>query len=593
MSTRTKVAPIETVDPHNRSMERLRPLVHQTQKIERQLTHLDLKAYRSSFLRFKFKDEETERLFYCYAENQSRGIGRVAALATASAIALIAIVEASMQFASDTWHWVLLLRVLSMAINISAYLALRKDTKRGSILRSSQFVLLCSFVAQLVVVTGIIAISAEDRPSETFHDEDDHEGFALLYAPSSMWIVDIELLLLVMLHVTVPVTLIVLRIILIAFFIVVGLVMAFGGSLSFEDTADNLLALFFAALGTLLSTFFIERKLRSGFTRLVNITHDMKRRHQLLNDMLPRNIKKILAADESTQSHFQNGSALENPTASKRSISPIKSFRLPRGVRSIAFSKYKSVSTIGSMTHIANQIDTLKRSQSDYPNHQARNPKVTMLNANSKASASFSVDPTSQNLPSNHTISSKSFMKDTPLIEVDTSDSDDNAAVGPTLDSKADGFAWIGGMDSHSNLLLRGDSPSLPSVNSSNSGSHFDGFMSSPEKSVAFYYPEVTVLFCYIEDLPRLSADENSMKLVRVLNNLYTLFDQVCEQHGAYKVMAIAEMYLCVAGAPSPAFDHTERIAKVALEMINIVRLNNYDIGNEKLKIRVGFHSGK
>jgi class 3 adenylate cyclase len=111
------------------------------------------------------------------------------------------------------------------------------------------------------------------------------------------------------------------------------------------------------------------------------------------------------------------------------------------------------------------------------------------------------------------------------------------------------------------------------------------------ETTIAEYFPEVTVLFADIVGFTPLSAIMNPIDLVELLNQIFSGFDMLCEQHGLEKIKTIGDAYMVVGGIPAPRADHAEAIALMALDMQTaMARFNAHH--KKYFSIRVGIHSG-
>eukprot|EP00736_Rhodelphis_marinus_P014500 Rmarinus@m.24618 len=111
------------------------------------------------------------------------------------------------------------------------------------------------------------------------------------------------------------------------------------------------------------------------------------------------------------------------------------------------------------------------------------------------------------------------------------------------------------------------------------------------DKEIVESFRQVTVLFCYISDFNSISMAVDPKVLVDLLNKLFSAFDNMTEDCGVYKVENIAETYMAVAGAPTPDEDHAERIADMALCMMEFVRRGIFLNGNQ-IQLQIGIHTG-
>jgi adenylate cyclase len=109
--------------------------------------------------------------------------------------------------------------------------------------------------------------------------------------------------------------------------------------------------------------------------------------------------------------------------------------------------------------------------------------------------------------------------------------------------------------------------------------------------SIADNFTEVSVLFADIVGFTQLSAQMPPEKLVNLLNQVFSLFDQLAARHDLEKIKTIGDAYMVVAGLPEARVDHAAAIADMALEMQQSLTLLNQQIG-QTLNIRVGIHTG-
>lgn len=116
------------------------------------------------------------------------------------------------------------------------------------------------------------------------------------------------------------------------------------------------------------------------------------------------------------------------------------------------------------------------------------------------------------------------------------------------------------------------------------------------QHTIADNFAEVTVLFADIVGFTELSAALAPTDLVELLNQIFSVFDYLVEQHQLEKIKTIGDAYLVVGGLPTPRPDHAKAIANLALAMqaaigqFTIPRHHSHSNGS--LKMRIGIHTG-
>jgi len=111
------------------------------------------------------------------------------------------------------------------------------------------------------------------------------------------------------------------------------------------------------------------------------------------------------------------------------------------------------------------------------------------------------------------------------------------------------------------------------------------------EKIIADGFSEATVLFADIVSFTELSAKVPPVKLVCLLNEIFSEFDGLAEKYGLEKIKTIGDAYMVVGGLPMYRPDHAEAIADMALDMQNVIGKFASDLG-DPFKIRVGINTG-
>ena len=111
------------------------------------------------------------------------------------------------------------------------------------------------------------------------------------------------------------------------------------------------------------------------------------------------------------------------------------------------------------------------------------------------------------------------------------------------------------------------------------------------DEVIADGFPEVTVLFADIVDFTRRSERIAPEQVVQVLNELFSVFDQLAERQGLEKIKTIGDAYMVAGGLPDPRPDHAEAVAEMALAMREEVARRS-DPSGEPLAVRVGVDTG-
>jgi adenylate cyclase len=109
--------------------------------------------------------------------------------------------------------------------------------------------------------------------------------------------------------------------------------------------------------------------------------------------------------------------------------------------------------------------------------------------------------------------------------------------------------------------------------------------------TIADSFADVSVLFADLTDFTRYSAHVSPVELVNLLDDLFTRFDALAEQHGLEKIKTIGDSYLVVGGLPDPAPDHVFAIAAMALDMRAALAQFN-EVHQTSFQLRIGIHCG-
>ncbi|KAG2453010.1 hypothetical protein HYH02_002346 [Chlamydomonas schloesseri] len=114
------------------------------------------------------------------------------------------------------------------------------------------------------------------------------------------------------------------------------------------------------------------------------------------------------------------------------------------------------------------------------------------------------------------------------------------------------------------------------------------------ETAIAQEYSAVTVLFSDIVGYTTVAAQLSPCQVVVLLNELFSIFDDLTLRNGVYKVETIGDALMCVAGCPVPddPVNSAVRAANMALDMVRAVEAFRPSLEGVRVQIRVGLHSG-
>lgn len=104
-------------------------------------------------------------------------------------------------------------------------------------------------------------------------------------------------------------------------------------------------------------------------------------------------------------------------------------------------------------------------------------------------------------------------------------------------------------------------------------------------------YQHVTVCFSDIVGFTEQSAQLEPKILIEELNNIFTAFDNIIENHHCERIKTIGDSYMAVCGLPEENPDHAVQIIRASVEMVQYLEKKNLESQIE-WRMRVGIHSG-
>lgn len=108
------------------------------------------------------------------------------------------------------------------------------------------------------------------------------------------------------------------------------------------------------------------------------------------------------------------------------------------------------------------------------------------------------------------------------------------------------------------------------------------------ETVIADHFEDVTVMFADLVGFTPLAARIPPTEVVKLLNRVFSLFDQLVDRYGLEKIKTIGDSYMVAGGLTTPLTHHTAAVAQMALDM---QRMLPQIIGGQ-LQVRIGIHRG-
>ncbi len=109
--------------------------------------------------------------------------------------------------------------------------------------------------------------------------------------------------------------------------------------------------------------------------------------------------------------------------------------------------------------------------------------------------------------------------------------------------------------------------------------------------AIASRFEAATILFADIVDFTGLAAEMSPSQLVKLLNEIFSAFDEIADRLNLEKIKTIGDAYMVVGGVPEPCPNHAESVVTMALEMQQVVKKFRRQDGSP-FRLRIGIHTG-
>lgn len=109
--------------------------------------------------------------------------------------------------------------------------------------------------------------------------------------------------------------------------------------------------------------------------------------------------------------------------------------------------------------------------------------------------------------------------------------------------------------------------------------------------SIAEKFDNVTIIFVDLVGFTTLSSKINPGKLVELLDNIFSAYDQITEKYKIEKIKTIGDAYMAVCGLPNRDQYHCHKVADMAIDIIKL--MDSFSYQGYNLKVRIGMHTGE
>ncbi len=115
--------------------------------------------------------------------------------------------------------------------------------------------------------------------------------------------------------------------------------------------------------------------------------------------------------------------------------------------------------------------------------------------------------------------------------------------------------------------------------------------MKKGETNIADSHPDATVLVADLVGFTTLSAYIDPGEIVQLLNEVFSAFDLLVENHRLEKIKTIGDAYMVAGGLSVPRPDHAEAMAELAISLRDETERLNQQYGTS-IRLRIGISTG-
>ena len=112
------------------------------------------------------------------------------------------------------------------------------------------------------------------------------------------------------------------------------------------------------------------------------------------------------------------------------------------------------------------------------------------------------------------------------------------------------------------------------------------------ETTIATKHEQVSILFADIVNFTPQSALLNPKELVIILNDVFSIFDDLSTSYNIEKIKTIGDSYFAVGGLSGDSKKSAINLVQMAKEMVKRLHALNETIDKMDLRLRIGIHCG-
>ncbi|ELU09493.1 hypothetical protein CAPTEDRAFT_115665, partial [Capitella teleta] len=115
----------------------------------------------------------------------------------------------------------------------------------------------------------------------------------------------------------------------------------------------------------------------------------------------------------------------------------------------------------------------------------------------------------------------------------------------------------------------------------------------SGESVVCELFDNVTIYFSDVVGFSEMCTRSHPIRVISLLNEIYTICDNIIAMHDVYKVETVSDCYLVAGGLFNKGSDHMRKVAQMAVQLLMQVGDKHRGILKDNdLMIRIGIHAG-